>query len=91
MCPKIGTIPGSILRRNRYQIWAWYGIKFEPDTGSYLGLLIKHKLINEREERNTLSHFFLFKNERVENGAPGAEKNVLAPNHAGTFVPGKNN
>jgi hypothetical protein len=59
------------------------GLKYEPDTGSNMSLLIKHKHINKREREKTLppSDKNFFKNEQEENAIStrAAEKKFARP------------
>ena len=59
------------------------GLKSESETGSNVGLLIKHKQINKREEEETpsLPQKIFSKNEPVQNpvGSLAAEKKWLRP------------
>lgn len=57
------------------------GPKSDPDTGSNMGLLIKHKQINKREEENSPTENIFLKNKPVENAvsSPGAEQKMSRP------------
>jgi hypothetical protein len=59
------------------------GLTFETATGSNMGLLIKHKLINKRERRKTRppADKNFFKNEQEENAIStrAAEKKFARP------------
>jgi hypothetical protein len=54
---------GSYMSRNCDRA----GRKCDPDTDSNMGLLIKHKLINKREEENSPTQNIFLKNEHVQN------------------------
>ena len=57
------------------------GLKSEPDTGSNMGLLIKHKLINKREEENSPAQKIFLKNEPVQKAVNdlSAEQKLTRP------------
>jgi len=57
------------------------GLKSEPGTGSNMGLLIKHKLINKREEENSPAQKIFLKNETVQKAVNdlSAEQKLTRP------------
>jgi hypothetical protein len=79
--PKSGTVSVPHMVPYVSQDWDRTGLKCDPDTGSNMGLLIKHKQINKREEENSPSQTNFFKNEPVQHSVNGlgAEQKMSRP------------
>jgi hypothetical protein len=79
--PKSGTVSVPDLVPYVSQNCDRTGLKCDPDTGSNMGLLIKHKHINKREEENSPAQNIFFKNENFQNAVNGlgAEQKMSRP------------